>query len=105
MPTAFIDFWDAVDDQLMALYGIDTWDAGIECRVWQLQWYQEPNKRYVVPITSTPLAHGQAGRFTFYPTNRNGYVRLTRPRKRLTMAGRRGSQSKSGIWPRLLPHW
>ena len=30
MPMAFIDFWNAVDDQLSALYGIDTWDAGIE---------------------------------------------------------------------------
>ena len=30
MEMPFIDFWDAVDDQLMALYAIDTWDAGID---------------------------------------------------------------------------
>jgi hypothetical protein len=27
---AFIDYWNAVNRQLMSLYGIDTWDAGIE---------------------------------------------------------------------------
>ena len=30
MPMAFIDYWDAVDDQLEALYGIDTWEPAIE---------------------------------------------------------------------------
>jgi hypothetical protein len=27
---AFIDYWNAVDRQMLRLYGIDTWDAGIQ---------------------------------------------------------------------------
>jgi hypothetical protein len=29
-PTAFIDYWDAVDDALLKLFGIDSWDAGMD---------------------------------------------------------------------------
>lgn len=29
-PTPFIDYWNAVDAAMRALFGIDTWDAGIE---------------------------------------------------------------------------
>lgn len=29
-PTSFIDYWDAVDDALLKLFGIDTWNAEID---------------------------------------------------------------------------
>ena len=29
-PISFIDYWDAVDAAMKKLFGIDTWDAGIE---------------------------------------------------------------------------
>jgi hypothetical protein len=29
-PTSFIDYWDAVDAAMQKLFGIDTFDAGIE---------------------------------------------------------------------------
>jgi len=29
-PVPFIDYWDALDAALLKLFGIDTWDAGIE---------------------------------------------------------------------------
>lgn len=29
-PTSFIDYWDAVDDALLRLFGIDTWDTEVD---------------------------------------------------------------------------
>ncbi len=29
-PQSFIDYWDEVDDAMLKLFGIDTWDAGVD---------------------------------------------------------------------------
>jgi hypothetical protein len=29
-PEALIDYWDVVDAAMMKLFGVDTWDAGVE---------------------------------------------------------------------------